>query len=91
MSGQQSSCTGAKDFGLNLSVLVTLFALALMAGKASPDIAGYLANDLFEDLCHLATFSIGVFICHLAVAPTDAGGHQQADNSTKIRVPLYLL
>mmetsp|Transcript_2616 Transcript_2616/g.6140 ORF Transcript_2616/g.6140 Transcript_2616/m.6140 type:complete len:93 (-) Transcript_2616:59-337(-) len=81
----------AWDLILKLAVTMWLWAVITMIAKACPDISEYIRDGLLQDVCHLATFSIGVFICHLAVSPANVGGHQRGDNSMKIRVPLYLL
>mmetsp|Transcript_53282 Transcript_53282/g.165149 ORF Transcript_53282/g.165149 Transcript_53282/m.165149 type:complete len:93 (-) Transcript_53282:43-321(-) len=80
-----------RDFILKLSVFFLLSAIMIVSAKVCPDIVDYVRDGLLQDTCHLLTFSIGVFACHLAVTPVEVPGSQPADNSSKIRVPLYLL
>mmetsp|Transcript_58483 Transcript_58483/g.131541 ORF Transcript_58483/g.131541 Transcript_58483/m.131541 type:complete len:93 (-) Transcript_58483:65-343(-) len=80
-----------RDLILKLSMIISLCAVLLIVAQACPDIVEYVRDGLVQDTCHLVTFSIGVFACHLAVTPVQVPGSQPADNSSKIRVPLYLL
>mmetsp|Transcript_104978 Transcript_104978/g.306684 ORF Transcript_104978/g.306684 Transcript_104978/m.306684 type:complete len:92 (-) Transcript_104978:111-386(-) len=80
-----------RDLILKLSVFFLLSAIMIVTAKVCPDIVEYARDGLVQDTCHLVTFSIGVLACHLAVTPVDVPGRQAAENSSKIRVPLYLL
>mmetsp|Transcript_145739 Transcript_145739/g.406058 ORF Transcript_145739/g.406058 Transcript_145739/m.406058 type:complete len:91 (+) Transcript_145739:85-357(+) len=81
----------SRDLVLKLSMFFLLGAVLTIISKACPDIVEYANHGLLQDMCHLATFTVGVFVCHLAVAPVQVGGRQPTETSAKIRIPLYLL